>query len=825
MPRRTIAFVAGSLVLVLLLVGGVYIFFNYTQYAQQAGQLPPVSDLSQVSISSPTNREVIPLEAGAQISGIATGPAPFSSVELWVNGDLTGVYASQAQTTPLPVYFLWYPQEEGTFALNLRATNASGEISVSPTVLVQVQEQSDQPPSQPEEGAIPTGGADTPVDKPVSVPAAGGYVPPTGPQADEQVGEAENWNTSLAEWASQGNTDQIPAAPEIVVSALTCGANLSIHDLSENEQGFKVYRYLPAVQSWIAVATLDGQSQNAWISYDDSPIAGGVQYYVAAFNAAGSASSNIATINIEDEDCDTQLSDTPHLQIQYGQLIVAEDVQQAYCYRSFDGEDWHRWPLTGFFPEGEGGFDLSDHMTDIPLVTIDGEEIQSAVELHLNCWGWQGSEVMELGSLMLPDLEGQQGVMQVNEGLLTLMADVSLLDSMEFMPMNLGDGTLFPYWPEADVGGILGDIIELKPYMFTSHPYVTYDPDDCMAHLMPSAQNTVGKLLFCFPYPGFDAGVNGANPQPYLVWDYGVNNSGAFAYDFLLEHAAQNNATVGFIIYDNSASALLEWEITTANLFNFVIPPNGCVSGRSFFVQIYYERQDGYRIKGPVSSDATINCPVPYQGPSPSGKVVLEVTWETLDVMYVDDGESQHPNDVEVYGYFNVIHPNSSGAVNNFLNIGTWNQQGLDCPDEAFTFGSLDTFGTGNLYNCPQRFQGTTHGREGLVESIAEIGLCRSIYHHSCWSYSLQSGFGYPGWHENNNSVKVEVGNYEPLFFTVELWDYDDGSANDLVCINAAYLPGRSTLEWANTDEMLILPGTYASDESCQVTLTVDAIP
>ena len=172
-----------------------------------------------------------------------------------------------------------------------------------------------------------------------------------------------------------------------------------------------------------------------------------------------------------------------------------------------------------------------------------------------------------------------------------------------------------------------------------------------------------------------------------------------------------------------------------------------------------------------------------------------------------------------------LLHNATQQPLNNFLNIGTWNQQGLDCPDEAFVLGSLNTSGTGDLYNCPQRFQGTTHGREGLVESIAEIGLCRSIYHDSCWLYSLQTGFVFPGWHENNNSVQVEVGNYEPLFSTVELWDYDDGSANDLVCINAAYLPGRSTLEWANTDEMVILPGTYASDESCQVTLTVDAIP
>jgi hypothetical protein len=90
-----------------------------------------------------------------------------------------------------------------------------------------------------------------------------------------------------------------PAAPELAVSADGCNVKLDIHDLSENEEGFGLYRQISNSPEWVHVADLASHSGKGWIETQDSNLSGGIAYYVDAFNSKGQTSSNLALVNID----------------------------------------------------------------------------------------------------------------------------------------------------------------------------------------------------------------------------------------------------------------------------------------------------------------------------------------------------------------------------------------------------------------------------------------------------------------------------------------------------------------------------------------------
>ncbi len=245
-------------------------------------------------------------------------------------------------------------------------------------------------------------------------------------------------------------------------------------------------------------------------------------------------------------------------------------------------------------------------------------------------------------------------------------------------------------------------------------PSVSFDPEICKQHLPSDAQNLIGQLLFCSPYQGFTVGPGGDNPQPNLVWDptsdcpIGSGFPPCRSYQSWLTKAEQEDGDLRFIVRDTSTAGAYAWQIDAGEMRNWAIKPRDCIGARLFQVAMYYVDSDEF-LMGPDSIFYSIECPrsVPWVIP-------LEVPFESISFHNLDDGESDIPQDVEVYGFMLA----STTLENHYLNLARWDQQASNYPDEAF-HAVLDTTGTKGA-GCPP-----TQHRIGVLSLHRRIyGLC-----------------------------------------------------------------------------------------------------
>ena len=120
-----------------------------------------------------------------------------------------------------------------------------------------------------------------------------GITSPLPPASGDVPAPAGEWQGSPGDWLTDLTAGSAPAAPELVAAADGCGIRLNIHDLSENEEGFTLYRQTTESPDWVHAADLASHSGKGWIEYQESNLTGGVTYYVSAFNSQGASSSNL----------------------------------------------------------------------------------------------------------------------------------------------------------------------------------------------------------------------------------------------------------------------------------------------------------------------------------------------------------------------------------------------------------------------------------------------------------------------------------------------------------------------------------------------------
>ena len=95
----------------------------------------------------------------------------------------------------------------------------------------------------------------------------------------------------------------MPAASELAAELEGCAVQLSINDLSDNEDGFVVNRQGLQAPAAVEVSALGDHEGNGWIETSDVPGAGSYAYTVTAFNDLGGSDSNPVPIAIDPEDC------------------------------------------------------------------------------------------------------------------------------------------------------------------------------------------------------------------------------------------------------------------------------------------------------------------------------------------------------------------------------------------------------------------------------------------------------------------------------------------------------------------------------------------
>jgi hypothetical protein len=785
--------------------------YHFSQYRANGANLME-NAASQVSILDPIMGSQSQLGVPIWIHASAIGPHPFLSMELWINGQLIKVQGTSAnERTPLDRQFTWIPTAAGTYSLVVRAMNTEKQsiYSTSIAVIVSTDEVS--------EGVSAGGGTDDGTEGVNTAGAqdsssssnAGGnaYLPPQPPEPDDSVAPGESWNGSPGNWIVSMTSASPPGAPELIADTGICTASLSIHDLSENEEGFTVYRQVTGSPAWKKVTTL-ASSDSEWLTYTDENVYGGLLYYVAAFNSQGESSSNLVLVNVDAENCTNPIADAPQITLEIVNVIPTAGTVNNYCYRSFDGISWMRWPQDSF---------LNSHNEPILLTDAGNEAASQTLDLMLECWGWSGDELVYLGDAVFNGLGPlQPGWQQL--GMDRLSAEILIgsrpdVEIPVFYPMN-----------DDDFSGLITSIgdpthfidIDLPPTIDLNLPLIkadiTKNPDVCMSHLPPHAQNQLGKLLFCWPYDGFDSGSDGANPQPYLVWtildqcasSYISDGSQAvdcMSYDELVYHANSSYGEVGFEIANFNSSGFHTYTVNADHLTSFAIPPLACEGNRTFKVRLYYKSAgvDPIYTASEWSNAVSIPCFEPLT------TTFIDVTFQTLTFISVADGDIGEADDIEVYGSFGL----STSAGDRWLVLGGYADL-ADCPDED----NLSASG------CFKTFE------NGLYK-FSDIALC-NVWNTSQYYEALKGNqCTWGGWQLANNTVRIPIYDNDALDIHISLVDYDEEPMNayDDICSGDLITDTFSAVQWGAMKGQEWTFTSQHEDAYCTITIEVNGVP
>jgi hypothetical protein len=162
---------------------------------------------------------------------------------------------------------------------------------------------------------------------------------------------------------------------------------------------------------------------------------------------------------------------------------------------------------------------------------------------------------------------------------------------------------------------------------------------------------------------------------------------------------------------------------------------------------------------------------------------------------------------VEVYGYFKVIPPGSEVTLSSdpnlmtYLHLATWDEQGDYCPDDV-----TDYFTTPGSGCPPHLFNGSF--------DLSTLYLCQSSYKRRC-----ETGFL-----TNNNTLRVAVKHGDAIGLKLEIYDWDDGSDNDLVCERTVFTPTQSLEQWSNYHKVHPVDTTTTDSGQCSLQVEIKAV-
>jgi hypothetical protein len=748
--------IAIALVILVTLFGvTAYQFRKYQATVESlSGKTTPIL----IAITDPFAGQTVPAGTPLLVHVNANAPDKLLSLELWANGQIVGIQGAPTPDgiNPFEADFAWTPADSGTYTLIARGVQAGNQSGDSAAVVVIV-----GPTEKITDGseAANDGGQTIPISN--GGGGDGGSIPlplpPAPPNETDSSAPAEMLSPSLTNWLFDPSDDP-PQAPQLTAEPSGCGATLSIHDLSQNEDGFIVFRMTEASPMLTKITTLKGQSEVDWLTYNDESDGPTNSYMVRAFNGSKVADSNIVFVEGNPADCEKNASEAPVLSIQLTSLKSDLGADMAYCYKSLNGVDWSRWPVSGFFMPGADGFDIQSQADSILLNELEGKTLT----LDLECWGWVGGSLTLLGKLHQDNIGPGLGNLQLaNAGLL---ADLNIGG---VITTKGGEGP-----PKPPTG-------ELMPNVFA---IIFFGQDACTEHLPSGGSNFLENLLFCTWFPEYN--VDQGASQPYLVWYVNdpkyqecLNGEGAAcnSFQFYVDRVKLYGGQLGFNVYSQASDSIpiatMPYDLTA-----FVIPPQiTCgkdpllLTVRMFWVPGPNDPIVPHILRESIDSNtvsANSLCPPPQE-------IKLDVTFDTLRIGDLGDGIGGG-DDLEIYASF--VAEGKDPGTGSLLNMGRWGWSGSDCINDVFSF-TLNS--TGLSDECPRPV------KEGDL-SLGDQPMCASnTYSHCVGSYS-----------QNNNKIQITVGDGSRIRISVHAMDYDTDSADDDVCHVETWVGPESIFGW-----------------------------
>lgn len=736
----------------------------------------------QVQVINPAQGEVYTVGDPINVQTIANGQHPFQLTELWINGVLVG-------TDPVPFeginpwgsIFSWIPTEVGVYSLMARVVDDQGNQSYSNGVVVYVEE---------DENKLSEGAAGEPVEKgdspgPSVYPAAAPVSAQTNPSAAGA-----------------------PLPPILSIQTDGCDAVLSIQDQSENEVGFAVYRQMLYQNTFIEIASLDPQEGTDLLpAYSDTDLTGGITYYVTAFNGEGEASSNLAIVNFESEDCAPEDQAFDVLSIRYVSFTTDLNVDQAYCYRSYNGLDWTRWPEFGFFPVNGEEIVLPEEPENHMLGELEGEPLFQPFDLRIECWGWEGETLTFLGSVLFENL-GPESVGDHKGGLGHISVILLLEITKHFVPTNytFNDGFQELFFKlthlKIDINktNLIPDLIEgivTIQNMPNIAAWKFFTEEACFLHLEPEAQTAFATLFLCSPTKGYHKGPDGINPQPFILWhifELVCSREPCLPLSWWQNFAEQRGGRLYMWVYEEFTGYLPLREMIDDPLRTVFRPYwRDCEGDRIFRIQMVVELKS-LDWMGPKSNPVIVKCTKEI-----TDQVQLEITVTTLQISHADDGIND--NVLEAYGLF--------GVLRSTVPLGYWRT--LTLPRQfGFTGAGYAMKMSNGTYN------------------FSDFELCQQIHEVAGRECDLHPNNSLD-WEfvQNNNSMIVPVTGGEALRLEIGLFDDDVtiGNHSDPICVASLWTADKTLNQWAATkNETYQLHQPNNGNAECWVNITISAI-
>ena len=579
----------GSIGLALIIAIGLGIFLGgkYTQYQQVLqgpGNHPPGLI---VTITSPGSGHYTTAGYPQTVNVLASGPHPVIEVELWVDNDLAGAKESPtlAGVSPFAVSFTGLPLNPGAHMLLTRAKDTNGGIKDSDIVWFYVTE---DPNAPAEVSYLPQ-----PATSQISPPPSG-----------ETVDESAPWSPSMGgfiEWLS-GNGDALEA-PDLVAQVDGCTVTLLIHDHSEDELSFSVFRTAEGqTQSPTPTFVLGTHAGLGWFAAQDTLTQGGTYtYIVEAFNGQeDTAASNPILVTV---DCPSEPSEPTTYSLILKKFTPPVAAENLYCYISADGINWQRTPELGFFPpdvlgpldpnqmgakppgldeigSGEDGYPAEsffDVFFDLTLAepgTSEGSQL-----IKMDCWGWLGGQLGSLGQFEVGVDTGQTGLINLNK------PELGTEITFELLPINYLE-TIFPPKPELD------------PQLLAPTIHFSTHDTDCVNHL-PGWVKPDFEIQMCHPGEYVDIlnpGDLSWHQHMYVFWDLdNKKNCGESGQcidptdQASLDHWGYIVSEAGYNLYDLGVSSLIP--VKTFNSLRdvlYIVPEDGsCNDVRTFRIRTW----------------------------------------------------------------------------------------------------------------------------------------------------------------------------------------------------------------------------------------------
>jgi hypothetical protein len=451
------------LVFLALMAVGVYGVLRLRQQQLQAQFLPP-----SVTITYPDAGNSTLEGSYLPVSATAFGTTPITRAELWLDDELVATQESHDPEGISPFYVTFdLTVPLGLHTLFVRVIDANGLMGDSwpvnvggverpgpedPAILATVEEGEtvediaaayEVDPETVRElnpglaGEEPSAGSEMVLPPPrsgsPSVPGGpsigptlptGGGQHPTGSTSTVPTGEwlgviAAEPPISLGFLVDLVMGGSPPAAPtDLQAEVMGCDIRLSWKDNADNEDRYQVWYLWQRGQDPRIVAELEpaggGQASFEFIA----PSWGAYYFWVEAVNPWGSQPSNRDMALVSEEDCPDP--DPTHFQVELLDITVPGGYNRTYCYLSVLGARHVRVPAEGFFEDLVGPAVGADTLTletsGVKRVVPAGNGAPSWPNIDVECWGWSGGMLREIGSARFAPGPRVWGEPYVSEG-------------------------------------------------------------------------------------------------------------------------------------------------------------------------------------------------------------------------------------------------------------------------------------------------------------------------------------------------------------------------------------------------------------------------